>query len=60
MFIETKRIYLKKDIFVHSPPQVGTPQSAGSQRPTSEQDSDCVAIQVLLFTHFINSYADLA
>ncbi|XP_075869949.1 BCL2/adenovirus E1B 19 kDa protein-interacting protein 3 [Nelusetta ayraudi] len=28
-----------------SPPQVGTPQSPGAQRPNSDQDSDCVTIQ---------------
>uniref|UniRef100_H3D9U6 Zgc:73226 n=1 Tax=Tetraodon nigroviridis TaxID=99883 RepID=H3D9U6_TETNG len=28
-----------------SPPQAGTPQSTGSQRPASDQDSDCVPIQ---------------
>ncbi|TKS84681.1 BCL2/adenovirus E1B 19 kDa protein-interacting protein 3 [Collichthys lucidus] len=28
-----------------SSPQVGTPQSTGSQRPTSDQDSDCVTTQ---------------
>lgn len=33
---------------VHSPPQAGTPQSSGSQRATSDQDSDCVLIQVFL------------
>lgn len=32
---------------VHSPPQAGTPQSSASQRPASDQDSDCVPIQVL-------------
>lgn len=32
---------------VLSPPQVGTPQSTGSQRANSDQDSDCVPIQVL-------------
>lgn len=32
---------------VHSPPQAVTPQSTGSPRPTSEQDSDCVTLQVL-------------
>lgn len=31
---------------VHSPPQAGTPQSSASQRPASDQDSDCVTIQV--------------
>lgn len=31
---------------VHSPPQAGTPQSSASQRPASDQDSDCVPIQV--------------
>ncbi|AWP15453.1 putative BCL2/adenovirus E1B 19 kDa protein-interacting protein 3-like [Scophthalmus maximus] len=28
-----------------SPPQVATPQSTGSPRPSSDQDSDCVTIQ---------------
>lgn len=33
---------------VLSPPQAGTPQSSGSQRASSDQDSDCVPIQVFL------------
>ncbi|XP_030005656.1 BCL2/adenovirus E1B 19 kDa protein-interacting protein 3 isoform X1 [Sphaeramia orbicularis] len=28
-----------------SPPQVGSPRSTGSPRPSSEQDSDCITIQ---------------
>lgn len=40
-------VYCEYLFVVHSPPQVGTPQSTGSQRPTSE-DSDCVNIQVSL------------
>lgn len=34
-----------------SPQQVGTPQSPGAQRPNSDQDSDCVPIQVLLLLY---------
>uniref|UniRef100_A0A3B4VQ80 Zgc:73226 n=1 Tax=Seriola dumerili TaxID=41447 RepID=A0A3B4VQ80_SERDU len=42
---ELERILLEAQLECERPPQVVTPQSTGSPRPTSDQDSDCVTIQ---------------
>lgn len=46
VFCNLKGVFFMGVFIVHSPPQAGTPQSSASQRAASDQDSDCVPIQV--------------
>uniref|UniRef100_A0A3Q2GRP9 Zgc:73226 n=1 Tax=Cyprinodon variegatus TaxID=28743 RepID=A0A3Q2GRP9_CYPVA len=43
--LECERKGLNQTLLIFNPPQVMTPRSAGSPRPNSEQDSDCIPIQ---------------